>query len=60
LRKRKRKGFYLGNQLILEHVGRDNVSTYYKARNIRDGKLTRLTVTPVNGQVEYQAVPWID
>src|SRR5262245_13372623 len=48
LRQGKFKGFYLHNYLFLDHLGKDANFAYYKARDTRDGKLVRLTVTPLN------------
>ena len=44
----KWKGFYLDDYLLLEQVGKDYEYAYYRARDIRDGSIVRLVVTPMN------------
>jgi hypothetical protein len=55
------KGFFLDDYLLLEHVGRDNVSTSYKARDLRDGNIVRMVVRPLNkteGRLDYRIEPY--
>lgn len=66
LRAAKWKGFYLDQYLLLEHVGKDSVSSSYRARDTRDGKLVVLAVTPRNrmddrtdGRIEYRVYPYL-
>jgi hypothetical protein len=62
LRKGNWKGFYLNNYLMLEQVGKDEEFCYYKARDARDGRLVRLTVTPMprakSTHIEYRVDPY--
>src|SRR5436190_11716322 len=44
----KFRGFYLDDYLLLEVVGQDNTSRSYRARDMRDGSIVRLIVTPMN------------
>ena len=64
LRQGKFKGFYLHNYLFLDHLGKDSDLAYYKARDIRNGKLVRLTVTPMNRSpgpdIEYRVDPYME
>ena len=58
----KYKGFYLDDYLLLEQIGKDDDFCYYKARDARDGKLVRLTVTPrprgaKGPNIEYRVEP---
>jgi eukaryotic-like serine/threonine-protein kinase len=58
LRVGKWKGFYLDNYLLLDQIGKDEEFAYYRARDTRDGKLVRMTITPMahsNGPgIEYR------
>jgi hypothetical protein len=64
LRKGKWKGFYLDNYLLLEQIGKDYDFCYYKARDARNGKLVRLTITPMirakGPDIEYKVDPYSD
>jgi hypothetical protein len=58
----KWKGFYFDYYVLLEQVGKDHEFAYYKARDIRDGTIVRLVVTPVNPgrglKNEYRVEPY--
>jgi len=46
LREGKFKGFFLDDYMLLDRFPHDENFGYYLARDIKDGKLARLTVTP--------------
>ena len=48
----KFRGFYLDDYLLLEVVGQDDTSRSYRARDLRDGSIVRLVVTPMNRSKE--------
>jgi eukaryotic-like serine/threonine-protein kinase len=55
------KGFYLGDYVLLEHIGKDYETTWYKARELRNGRFVRLVVSPFNqrvGRNEYSVEPF--
>ncbi|MFO0788279.1 MAG: hypothetical protein U0805_02410 [Pirellulales bacterium] len=59
----KWKGFYLDHFVLLDQIGKDSDYSYYKARNTTDGKMVRLSITPVNrtnGRIEYRVEPFIE
>jgi hypothetical protein len=61
LRMEKWKGFYLDNHVLLEQVGKDYVSSSYKARETTSGRLVVLVINPVNqtnGYIEYRVEPY--
>jgi hypothetical protein len=61
LREGKFKGFFLDEFVLLNRFPHDENFGYYLARDVRDGKLMRLTVTPPNrtpGRIEYRADPY--
>jgi hypothetical protein len=52
----KWKGFYLDDYVLLEQVGKDYYTASYRARDIRDGSIVCLVVTPRNQSphIEYR------
>ena len=64
LRAGKWKGFYLGNYLLLDQIGKDEQFAYFRARDTRDGKLVRMTITPINRtkgpDIEYRVERYIE
>jgi hypothetical protein len=42
----KWKGFYLDHYVLLEQIDKDYESTYYKAKNTKEGQVVRIAVTP--------------
>jgi hypothetical protein len=53
----KWKGFLLDDYLLLDNVGKDQTTVSYKARDISDGSIVRLVVSPFNqavGKTEYR------
>jgi hypothetical protein len=64
LRQGKWKGFYLDNYVLLEWSRKDLDFAYYKARDIRDGNVVQLTITPMNRvkgpNIEYKVCPYLE
>ena len=48
LRVGKWKGFHLDDYLLLEQDGKGNDYSSYRSRDIRDGSIVRVIVTPTN------------
>ena len=62
LRSGRFKGFFLDEFVLLDRLPNDANFGYYLARDTTDGRLVRLTVTPVNRTkgrgIEYRADPY--
>ena len=62
LRTGKWKGFYLGDYLVLEPIGKHLETSHYKARDTTSGRLMRLTLTGINtnDEIGYEVEPLTD
>ena len=56
----KFRGFFLNDFVLLDRLPNDANFGYYLARDVRDSKLVRLAVTPVNRTkgIEYRVDPY--
>jgi len=57
LKQGKWRGFQLDDYLLLEQVGKGELDCSYRSRDIRDGSIVRLVITPTRltgGKIEYR------
>ncbi len=64
LRKGQWKGFFFDDYVLIERIGKDYDSVYYKVRNTMDGTLACLAVTPrpteTGRRLEYRVGPYVE